>query len=126
MIATGIASVWGRDPLNTASAIRTVAEAYPGRLIAGLGISHAPAVEARGEEYRAPLSMMRDYVERLRDAEHLSPAPAEPAPVVLAALRPRMLELARDRTDGAHPYLVPVEHTRRAREILGPGSLVGS
>jgi probable F420-dependent oxidoreductase len=55
---------------------------------------------------------------------HASPEPAEPAPVVLAALRPRMLELARDAADGAHPYFVPVEHTRRAREILGDGKLL--
>lgn len=124
VIATGIASVWGRDPLHTASAIRTVAEAFPGRLVAGLGISHAPAVEGRGEHYRAPLSTMRDYLDRMHASEHLSPEPAEPAPVVLAALRPRMLELARDRADGAHPYLVPVEHTRRARAILGPDRLL--
>jgi probable F420-dependent oxidoreductase len=124
VIATGIASVWGRDPLNTASAIRTVSEAFPGRLIAGLGVSHAPAVEERGERYRAPRSMMRDYLERMQCSEHLSPEPDQPAPVVLAALRPRMLELARDRADGAHPYLVPVEHTRRARQILGPDRIL--
>ncbi len=124
VVATGIASVWGRDPLNTASAIRTVSEAFPGRFIAGLGVSHAPAVEARGDRYRAPLATMRDYLERMHAAEHSSPAPAEAAPVVLAALRTRMLELARDRTDGAHPYLVPVEHTRRARQILGPDRLL--
>ena len=124
VIATGIASVWGRDPLNAASAIRTVSEAFPGRLVAGLGVSHAPAVEERGERYHAPLSLMRDYLDRMHDSGHLSPEPAERAPVVLAALRPRMLELARDRADGAHPYLVPVEHTRRAREILGPDRLL--
>jgi probable F420-dependent oxidoreductase len=124
VIATGIASVWGRDPLNTASAIRTVSEAFPGRLVAGLGVSHAPAVEGRGERYHAPLATMRGYLDRMHASEHLSPEPAERAPVVLAALRPRMLELARDRADGAHPYLVPVEHTRRARAILGPDRLL--
>jgi probable F420-dependent oxidoreductase len=124
MVATGIASVWGRDPLNTASAIRTVAEAFPGRLVAGLGISHPPAVEARGEQYRAPLSTMRAYLASMSASTHLSPEPRQPAPVVLAALRPRMLGLARDAADGAHPYFVPVEHTRRAREILGPGKLL--
>ena len=124
VVATGIASVWGRDPLNAASAIRTVAEAFPGRLIAGLGVSHAPAVEGRGERYLAPLATMRDYLQRMHDSEHASPEPPEPAPVVLAALRPRMLELARERADGAHPYFVPVEHTRRAREILGPDRLL--
>lgn len=124
VVATGIASVWGRDPLNTASAIRTVGEAFPDRLIAGLGISHPPAVEARGEEYRRPLALMTDYLERMHASEHASPAPEHDPPVVLAALRPRMLELARQRADGAHPYFVPVEHTRRAREILGPDRLL--
>jgi probable F420-dependent oxidoreductase len=67
---------------------------------------------------------MRDYLDSMQSAEYLSPVPKEAAPVVLAALRPRMLELARDRADGAHPYFVPVEHTRRAREILGRDRLL--
>lgn len=124
VIGTGIASIWGRDPLATASSIRTVAEAFPGRFIAGLGISHPPAVEARGEQYSKPLSTMRNYLADMHGTEHLSPEPDEAAPVVLAALRPRMLELARDSAGGAHPYFVPVEHTRRAREILGPDRLL--
>lgn len=124
VVATGIASIWGRDPLNTASAIRTVGEAFPGRFVAGLGVSHPPAVEARGAEYRAPLAMMSSYLGEMAASSHLSPEPSEPAPVVLAALRPKMLELARDAADGAHPYFVPVEHTRRARAILGPGRLL--
>lgn len=124
VIATGIASIWGRDPLNTASAIRTVGEAFPGRFIAGLGVSHQPAAEARGAHYRAPLRTMAGYLQRMRETVHLSPEPAEPPPVVLAALGPGMLELARDHTAGAHPYLVTVEHTRRARDILGPGRLL--
>jgi probable F420-dependent oxidoreductase len=124
VIATGIASVWGRDPLNAASAIRTIAESHPGRFIAGLGVSHPPAVAARGAEYRSPLATMRAYLAAMQSVEHRSPAPPEPAPVVLAALRPRMLELARDAAAGAHPYFVPVEHTRRARQILGPGRML--
>ena len=124
VIATGIASIWGRDPLNTSSAIRTIGEAFPGRFIAGLGVSHPPAVEMRGFEYRSPLATTRRYLAEMASVTHASPEPAEPAPVVLAALRPRMLELARDAADGAHPYFVPVEHTRRARGILGDGKLL--
>lgn len=124
VIATGIASIWGRDPLATASAVRTVSEAFPGRFVAGLGVSHPPAVAARGDVYRSPRAAMAQHLERMRATEHLSPEPAEPAPVLLAALRPRMLELARDLADGAHPYFVPVEHTRRARQILGDGRLL--
>ena len=123
-IATGIASIWGRDPLNTSSAIRTVAEAFPGRFVAGLGVSHPPAVELRGFDYTAPLATTRQYLADMAAVAHASPAPAEQAPVVLAALRPKMLELAREAADGAHPYFVPVEHTRRARAILGEGKLL--
>lgn len=124
VVATGIASVWGRDPLNTASAIRTIGEAFPGRFIAGLGISHPPAVEARGESYRSPYRTMAGYIERMNATSHQSPEPTEQPPVVLAALRPRMLALARDHAGGAHPYFVPVEHTRRARAILGPDRIL--
>src|SRR4029078_7857209 len=101
-----------------------VSEAFPNRLLSGLGVSHPPAVEARGEQYAAPLVRRLDYLAAMAASPHLSPEPSTPAPVVLAALRPRMLELARDAADGAHPYFVPVEHTRRAREILGCGQLL--
>jgi probable F420-dependent oxidoreductase len=124
VLATGIASIWGRDPLNASSAIRTVGEAFPGRFIAGLGVSHPPAVEMRGFDYSSPLAATRQYLADMAAVSHASPEPAEVAPVVLAALRPKMLELARDAADGAHPYFVPVEHTRRAREILGEGKLL--
>lgn len=124
VVATGIASIWGRDPLNTASAIRTVTEAFPGRFIAGLGVSHPPAVEARGGSYRSPYRTMADHLAQMSATTHLSPEPAEAPVVVLAALRPRMLELAREGADGAHPYLVPVEHTRRARQLLGVDRLL--
>jgi probable F420-dependent oxidoreductase len=124
VIGTGIASIWGRDPLNAASAIRTIGEAFPGRFIAGLGVSHRPAVEARGETYERPFTAMRNYLTAMAAAHHESPPPDESVPVVLAALRPRMVELAKTAADGAHPYFVPVEHTARAREILGPGKLL--
>ncbi len=123
-VGTGIASIWGRDPLNTASAIRTVGEAFPGRFIAGLGVSHRPLVEARGDTYERPFAAMRDHLAGMASAKHHSPAPSEHVPVLLAALRPRMLSLAGTAADGAHPYFVPVEHTARAREILGPGKLL--
>jgi probable F420-dependent oxidoreductase len=123
-IATGIASIWGRDPMNTASAIRTIGEAFPGRFIAGLGISHPPLVAARGDEYRAPVATMTDYLTAMSGVQHESPAPTVPVPIVLAALRPRMLSLSASHADGAHPYFVTAEHTARARAALGPGKLL--
>lgn len=126
-IGTGIANVWARDPMAAAGAARLLEAAHPGRFVLGLGISHQPLVERmRGHAYASPLATMREYVEKLAGATHAAAgahpgAPAELPPVVLAALGPRMLELARDRTAGAHPYLVTPEHTASAREVLGPG-----
>ena len=124
VVATGIASVWGRDPLTTSSAVRTVAEAFPGRFVAGLGVSHRPVVEARGESYDRPLDYMRRYLEAMAASVHSSPEPTIAPTVVLAALGPRMLELAAEAADGAHPYFVTTEHVRRARAVLGAGKLL--
>jgi probable F420-dependent oxidoreductase len=126
VVATGIASIWARDPIAMATGARTIAEAYPGRFVLGMGVSHAPLVSMRGQRYDRPVSRMREYLEAM-DAQADAfdgPAPAEPMPRVLAALRPPMIELARERADGVHPYFVPVEHTRRAREILGESPLL--
>ncbi|HEX2708503.1 MAG TPA: LLM class flavin-dependent oxidoreductase [Solirubrobacterales bacterium] len=90
----------------------------------GLGVSHQPLVEARGADYGKPVATMRAYLDAYEAASYEPPAPAEPAPLILAALGPRMLELARDRSAGAHTYFVPVEHTRQARDVLGEGPLL--
>ena len=115
-VATGILNIWMHDPEEAAAERAQLDDAYEGRFLLGLGVSHAPVVD----RYDKPLTAMRDYLDSLDAA-----APAVPQQArVLAALGPRMLELARDRSAGAHPYLVPVDHTRRAREILGGGPLL--
>jgi probable F420-dependent oxidoreductase len=119
-VATGIANIWARDASAAANGANTLNEAYDQRFVLGLGVSHAPAVKARGHEYDKPLSAMRDYVQAIAERPYDAPPPRRPSPVVLAALGPRMLELARDRAAGAHPYFVPPAHIARAREILGP------
>ncbi len=119
-IATGIANVYGRDPIAAMAAATTLAQAFPGRFVLGLGISHAPTVASRGHDYGRPLRTMRAYLDAMEAAQLRVPAPASPLPVVLAALRPKMLKLAGTRTAGAHPYFTPPEHTRRARATLGP------
>jgi probable F420-dependent oxidoreductase len=78
-------------------------------------------VKARGHDYERPLTAMRDYLDLMEKAPYRGPVPNPPAPIVLAALGVKMLGLARERTAGAHPYFVPVEHTREARAILGAG-----
>jgi probable F420-dependent oxidoreductase len=99
---------------------RTLAEAWPNRFVLGIGVSHAPLLRARGHQYERPLTAMRAYLDAMEEAPYRGPLPNPPAPIVLAALGVKMLELARDRSAGAHPYFVPVEHTSEARRILGP------
>lgn len=121
---TGIISVYARDPMATQNAARGLADAYPGRFVLGLGVSHAPSVAARGHDYAKPVPTMRAYLDAMEQAPYRPPEPARPAPVLLAALGPLMLKLAGERTAGAHPYFVPVEHTAFARERLGAGPLL--
>ena len=120
VLATGIANLYARDAVAARAAQQTLAELSGGRFLLGLGVSHAPMVQGlRGHAYGGPIETMRAYLDAMERAPYVGPQPPEPPPVVLAALRRRMLELAAERTRGAHPYLVPPEHTARAREILG-------
>ncbi len=121
-VATGIASIWARDAVAMSSVARTLGEAHPGRFVLGLGVSHARMVEdIRGREYRTPLATMRAYLDAMDGAFSTAPEPDPPVPRLLAALGPRMLALARDRANGAHPYFATPEHTAMAREVLGAG-----
>jgi probable F420-dependent oxidoreductase len=123
--ATGIATIYGRDAMTMAAGWKTVSEAFPGRFVLGLGVSHQPMVEGvREQTYGPPLATMRSYLDRMDAALFVAAEPPEPPRRVLAALGPKMLALAAERADGAHPYFVPVEHTARAREILGSGPLL--
>jgi probable F420-dependent oxidoreductase len=124
VVATGIANIYVRDATAMNNAALTLADAYPGRFLLGMGVSHQPMVQSRGHAYQSPVTTMRTYLEAMEQVKYMPPPPAEPPARVIAALRPRMLELARDRTDGAHPYLVTHEHTKRARQILGPSALL--
>ncbi len=118
-IATGIASIYARDPMAMAGGAKTLAEAYPGRFVLGMGVSHAPSVAMRGGSYGRPIETMAAYLDGMAAAQYAGPEPSEPVPLLLAALGPKMLELAATRADGAHPYFVPVEHTPMARATLG-------
>ena len=121
--ATGIASVWTWDPVQLRAAAQDLETAFPGRFILGLGVSHAPAVEALGQAYQRPLAKLEKFLDELsHPAGHGADRPL-PA-VVLAALGPKALGLARDQALGTHPYFTTPEHTKFAREILGPGPLV--
>ena len=124
-IATGIASIWARDAMTTANATKTLNEAYDGRFLLGLGVSHHTLTEwVRKHDYSKPLTKMREYLERMDKSLFRGVEPAEPPSRVIAALGPKMLELSAELADGAHPYFVPVEHTAIAREAIGPDKLL--
>lgn len=114
--ATGILNVWSNDPVETAAADAALRADFPGRFMLGIGIGHPEATS----DYRRPLASMRAFLDGL-DA---SPTPPPVEERCLAALRLKMLDLAAERSAGAHPYFVPVEHTRSARRRLGPGKLL--
>ncbi|MFN0090742.1 MAG: LLM class F420-dependent oxidoreductase [Acidimicrobiales bacterium] len=124
-VATGIAQIHARHPLTTAAAQKTLAEAFDGRFLLGLGVSHQPTIEGvRKLDYSRPYSQMVDYLDAMDDAPFTALGPSEAPPRVLAALGPRMLRLAAERAAGAHPYFVPPEHTAFAREVMGEGPLL--
>lgn len=125
VVATGIANLHARTAMAMSGGHKTITSAYPERFLLGIGVSHQAAVEGfYGQTYDKPLSTMRAYLEGM-DAGlfFATPPPVEPVRV-LAALGPKMLELAREKASGAHPYFVPVEHTPIAREILGAGKIL--
>ena len=126
VVATGIANIWARDALAMAAGQLALGEAFPGRFVLGIGVSHQPLLDVRGLDYGRPLAFMRDYLVGMDHGydvyRAVRPDPAPPR--VLAALGPKMLELAATRADGAHTYFVPPEHTAKAREILGPDKLL--
>jgi probable F420-dependent oxidoreductase len=121
VLATGIASIHLRIAKTMASTHKTIEEAFPRRFLLGLGVSHGPLVEGMlGMTYERPLATMRSYLDAMDGAIFFGAEPTTPPRRVLAALGPKMLELAATRADGAHPYLVTPEHTAEARVALGP------
>ena len=123
-LATGIAITWARDPAAMMNAARTLGDAHPGRFLLGVGISHESTALARGHSYQRPVDTMRNYLRGMHDADFDGHGPEWTPPVVIAALGPKMLQVAAELADGAHPFLATPEHTNRARNILGVGALL--
>lgn len=124
-IATGIANIYARDPMTMVAGQRTLAEAYPGRFLLGIGVSHHHLVERlRKHDYSKPLAYMQQYLTDMDNAMFQAVGPSEDPGRVLAALGPKMLETAVAQASGAHPYFTTPEHTVRARSIMGPGALL--
>ena len=125
VVATGVANIYIRTPAAAALAQRLLADDSGGRFLLGLGVSHGPMVEGMlGQRWDKPYSRMVEYLDAMDGAFTVSPAPAEEPPRVLAALGPRMLELAGQRAWGALTYFVPVAHTPVARRHLGDGPML--
>jgi probable F420-dependent oxidoreductase len=124
-LATGIANVYARDAMTMASCQKTLAEAFPGRFLLGLGVSSPVLVEkVRKHTYGKPLSYLKSYLAAMDEAMFNAVGPTEDPGRVLAALGPKMLELSATHANGAHPYLTTPDHTRQAREIIGPDALL--
>jgi probable F420-dependent oxidoreductase len=119
-VGTGIANVWKREPSAMIAAGRTLAEMYPDRFILGIGISHGPMMSQLGIKYTRPLSFMRDYLAKMKSAPYSAPRPAADPPIILAALLPKMLQLAASETQGTFPVYITPEQTARIRAAIGP------
>lgn len=120
-LATGIANIYHREPGVTLAAQHTLAEQSDGRFLLGLGVSHKPLVEGlRGLTYGKPVATMRDYLRKMKASPYAAPQTSEPPKTVIAALGPKMLELAATEVDGAHPYFTSPAHTKMARDVMGP------
>lgn len=125
VLATGIASLHARTAQTMNAGWHTVSEAFPGRFLLGIGVSHAPMVMGVHKgAYDKPYTTMVNYLDAMDNAVFLSPQSSSPPQRVLAALGPKMLKLSAERGAGAHPYFVPVEHTPYAREIIGPDAFL--
>ena len=125
VVATGIANVYARDAMTMVAGQRTLAEAFPGRFMLGLGVSHAHLVAGvRKHDYSKPYSYMVDYLERMANARFMASQPSIEPGVLLAALGPKMLELSATKANGAHPYFTTPEHTAISRETMGDDALL--
>jgi len=123
VVASAILSIWECGPADAAGAHADLTAKHPGRFLLGLGVSHAPIVDRHQPgRYRHPTATMSAYLDDLDSTS--PPVPREER--LLAALGPRMLGLARDRSAGTHPYLVTPEHTYQQRALLGPTPLIAT
>jgi probable F420-dependent oxidoreductase len=126
IVATGIARIHAHGAWATALTQLQLEDRFPGRFLLGLGVSHPAVVERlHGQSYAKPLQQMSGFLDTLEKVQEKAlPGYERPLPKMLAALGPKMLELAGTRTVGAHTYMAPVSHTEEARAALGAGPLL--
>jgi probable F420-dependent oxidoreductase len=126
ILGTSIINVWKRSPLAMVGAVKGLAEIYGSRFILGLGVSHKLYMERYGFKYDRPLTYMREYLEQMKAARYFAPRPREEPPILLGAVRPKMMELAAAAADGVLPANCGPELTARARAVMGPDKWVCS
>lgn len=125
IVATGIASIHARTAATMQAGQKTLTEAFPNRFLLGIGVSHHHMVKSLHKSvYEKPYTTMVNYLDVMDTGMFAATPPTTSTHRVLAALGPKMLKLASERADGAHPYFTPVEHTAAAREILGAGPVL--
>ena len=121
IVASGIANIYARDAVTAAQGYDSLNRLYGGRFVLGLGVSHIPLVEgARGHSYGKPVTTMRQYLRDMVSAQIDPTIKFDDRAIVLAALGPKMLELASVSAKGALPYCVTPDHTAEARKVMGP------
>ena len=124
IVGTAIANVWKREPVAMLSGARTLAEMFPDRFVLGIGISHGPMMTRVGINYAKPLTFMRDYIARLKEAPYGAAKPSVDAPIIVAALLPKMLRLVATEADGTLPTFVTPERVAQIRAAIGPDKLI--
>lgn len=124
-LATGIANIYARDPMTMAAGQKTLAEAFPGRFLLGIGVSHGHLVAGvRKHDWSKPYSYMVEYLDRMDKALFMARGPEADPGRILAALGPKMLELSATRANGSHPYFTTPDHTKLARDTMGDDALL--
>jgi probable F420-dependent oxidoreductase len=124
-LATGVVSIYSRDPYVAVNSQYALAEQSDGRFLLGLGVSHGPFVEGvLGHKYEKPAAKMRRYLETMPKMKYMGAQPFEKPKTIIGALGPKMLEVAAALADGAHPYNITPDYTAKARSVLGRGKLL--
>ena len=116
-VGSSIANIYARDAFTASAARRSLNDMYEGRYISGLGVSHIPMVEGlRKHDYGKPVATMRAYLDGMESGKQEGEGDW---PVAIAALGPRMMELAAEKCDGSLPYNVTPDHTARSKQVMG-------
>jgi probable F420-dependent oxidoreductase len=125
-VGTGVAIAYTYEPIAAMGAARTLNELFDDRFILGLGVSNKTYNARRGINYEKPVAFMRDYIAKMKAAPYNAPKPQQEPPIVLAAMMPKMLQLAAQDTRGTLTYFTTTEQVAGYRKALGPQPWLGA